>query len=334
MSWTAFSILELISSPKYSHKRLGCLLGSLILPHNLDLAILGTSQIKKTFVAKNPYEICSAISLASAICTREIGNCLEDDLARLLTHSKSCVRRKGCLLARRILLSSPESGERIAKLLVEKLKDDDTGVLIAAAASLLDCANVRPLLLVEAIPSLYKLLDNKNNWLVIKAIQGLCALLKAEKRLYTKLGERLLSLLDVTKALSTEMEIYKQIVKHFPTVPELIAKVKGKVGNYVENSDANVKYNGLIILKQLLPLNKDLLIIYKDKLVKMFVSGDGAIKTRTLEILGENVLSPYPLVHQVHLPGNRRGAPAPARKRLPHPETRNNRDSVEHYSGE
>jgi len=289
VSWVAFAILELISSQKYSHKRLGCLLGCLILPHNLELAILGTSQLKRTFTLKNPYEICSAISLASAICTKEIGNCIEDDLGRLLSHSKSCVRRKGCMLARRVLLTNPDSGSRIAKLLIEKLADSDTGVLISATASVLDCAIHYPNLLMAAIPPLYKLLDNKNNWLVIKAVQGLCSFLKAEERLYAKLGERLLSLLEVTKALSTEMEIYKQIVKHFSNAPELLSKVKSKVENYIENSDSNVRYVGLVILKQLLPLNKDLLIMYKDKLVKLFTSGDSAIKTRTLEILGENV---------------------------------------------
>jgi hypothetical protein len=261
------------------------------LPYNLELAILGTCQLKRIFGSKNPYEICSAIELASAVCTKEIANCIEDDLGRLLSHSKSCVRRKGCMLARRLILTNPESGEKIAKLVIDKLTDSDTGVLISATSSILDCAIHYPNLLMGAIPPLYKLLDNKNNWLVIKAVQGLCSFLRAEERLYTKLGERLLSLLEVTKALSTEMEIYKQIVKHFSNAPELISKVKSKVENYIENSDANVRYVGLVILKQLLPLNKDLLIMYKDKLVKLFTSGDSAIKTRTLEILGENVSS-------------------------------------------
>ena len=227
----------------------------------------------------------------SSICTKDIGNCFEDDLNRLLTYSKPCVRKKGCILARKLILTNPESAEHIAHLISERLKDVDIGVLISATASLLDCAIVRPELFIEAIPSLYKLLENKNNWLIIKAIQALCALLKAEKRLYVKLGEKMVTLLEQTKALSTEMEFYKQIVKHFSNVPELIGKMKSKVGNYIEDSDANVKYVGILLLKQLLALNKDLLIVYKEKLVKMFVSGDNSVKTRTLEIVGENVLS-------------------------------------------
>lgn len=100
----------------------------------------------------------------------------------------------------------------------------------------------------------------------------------------------MLEILESTKALSVELEIHKQIVKRFSTSSALLAKTKTKIGNYVENSDPNIRYTGLLVLKKLLKTHRDLLIIYKDKLVKLFVSGDAAIKTRTLEIISENVL--------------------------------------------
>ena len=192
-------------------------------------------------------------------------------------------------MGRKLILSTSDLGEKVAKMLIEKLKDEDIGVLISATAATLDCARLYPSLFIEAIPSLYKLLDSKNNWLVIKALQVLCALLETEKRLFSKLGEKILDILETTKALSVELEIHKQVVKHFSGVPEMIAKTKSKLANYIENSDPNIRYTGMLVLKQLLKKNNDLLIIYKDKLVKLFVSGDNAIKTRTLEVISENV---------------------------------------------
>lgn len=81
-------------------------------------------------------------------------------------------------------------------------------------------------------------------------------------------------------------------MKHFSNVPELIGKTKTKISNYFENSDPNIRYAGVLLLRQLLKTNSGMLIIYKDKLVRLFVSGDNATKTRTLEVISENV-PPY-----------------------------------------
>jgi hypothetical protein len=288
VEWGAFHALELSSSPKFSHKRLALLIGSLILPKLPELIILSTCQMKKNFQSQNIYDICNEISFASAICTKEITYCIEDDLQRLASYSKPCVRKRACVLARKMLLKNSELEEKVAHILIEKLKDDDVGVQIAATSAVLDCALVMPNFFVDAIPYLYKLFESKNNWLIIKVIQALCALLSAEKRLFTKLGEKLLELLEATKALSVELEIHKQIVKHFQNYPELVAKTKSKISNYIENSDPNIRYTGILVLKKLLKGNSDLLILFKDKLVKLFVSGDNTIKMRTLEIISEN----------------------------------------------
>jgi hypothetical protein len=123
-------------------------------------------------------------------------------------------------------------------------------------------------------------------------------LLKEEKRLFSKLGEKMLEILETTKALSVELEIHKQIVNNFSNSPEMINKTKSKIMNYIENSDPNIRYTGMLVLKKLLKANSELLIMFKDKLVKMFVSGDNAIKTRTLEVISENVNAVYNYVVQ------------------------------------
>ena len=172
MGWGAFQILELLSSQRYSQKRLAYLVGSLLLPRVPEMTMMATCQLKKDFQSKNVFEICSAVSFSAAVCTKEISFCIEDDLQRLMTYSKASVKKRACLLCRKLILTNGELGDRISKLLLEKLKDEDVGVQIAATAAILDCAIVYPAYFVEGIPLLYKLLESKNNWLVIKALQA------------------------------------------------------------------------------------------------------------------------------------------------------------------
>jgi hypothetical protein len=243
--------------------------------------------------SKNIHEIYAATGLAAAVCNREIAMHIEDDVERLLKHSKPCVRKGGCALARKLTLSSLEAGKKLSGLLIQSLKDNNVTVLMSASGAILDCALVYPHLFVNVIPALFGLLDHRNSWLVIKVLQALCALLDSEKRLYGKLAPKLLQMLGSTDVISLESEVYKQISIHFSNVGELVEKTRDKVMNYLEASDDNIRYMGLIILKQLLKTHRSFLILYKDKLLQMLSSNDKTIKLRILEILSDSVLLRY-----------------------------------------
>eukprot|EP00826_Nyctotherus_ovalis_P064199 TRINITY_DN9410_c0_g2_i1.p1 TRINITY_DN9410_c0_g2~~TRINITY_DN9410_c0_g2_i1.p1 ORF type:complete len:255 (-),score=34.59 TRINITY_DN9410_c0_g2_i1:1151-1915(-) len=239
--------------------------------------------------SRNHHEVYAAIGLAAAVCNRDISPHIEDDVERLLRHSSPQVRRGGCALARKVILSSLELGKKVSRQLLETLKDGTATVLMTAAASVLDCAVVYPHLFVNGIPLLFGLLDSKNNWLVIKALQALCVLLETEKRLYARLTPKLLQLADSAGVASVESEIHKHIALYFGNVGVLIGKTKDKTMSYLESSDANIRYIGLVILKHLLKPHKSLLILYKDKLLQMLSSGDKTTRLRILEIISESV---------------------------------------------
>lgn len=239
--------------------------------------------------SRNHHEVYAAIGLAAAVCNREISPHIEDDVERLLRHSSPQVRRGGCALARKLILSSLELGKKVSLLLLETLRDGTATVLMTAAAAVLDCAVVYPHLFVNGIPLLFGLLDSKNNWLVIKALQALCALLETEKRLYSKLAPKLLQLADSVSVASVESEIHKHIALYFGNVAALVGKTKDKIMSYLESSDANIRYIGLVILKHFLKAHKSLLVLYKDKLLQMLPSGDKITRLRILEIIGESV---------------------------------------------
>jgi len=278
-----------MNSPDYEHRHLALLAGSIILPQVPSLLTLAPNQIKRLFRSKNQYEVCGAISFASTICTKEISIYIEDDLGLLLNHSKACIRRRGCALAKRVVLNHFSIGSKVAQMLKNVLSDSDENVKIAGTCAVLDCAVVYPHLFLQTIPSLYNFLEGKNIRLSIKALQALCLFLNCEKRLYKKLEDKLLDILNKVKAMSLEVEIHKQIARHFPNTPKLIEKTKDQIIKYLSDTDANIRYMGLLILKPLLESHKNILPLYKDKLIQMLSTEDKPTKIRVLDIISECV---------------------------------------------
>ena len=69
MSWSAFGVIEVMSQPRFSHKRIGYLAANQSFNEQTDLLLLTTNLFKKEFNNSshgNSYEIgCSINSLAN-----------------------------------------------------------------------------------------------------------------------------------------------------------------------------------------------------------------------------------------------------------------------------
>ena len=281
----------LTTSPKYSHRHLAYLISSLILPNNPELSLMSVNQIHKALLSMNVFEVGIATTFASIICSREIAVYIKNNVKQLLKHSKAFVRKRACILARKIILV--ELNKDIAELLIGALNDNSISVLVSATTAIFDCVKVYPHIFVGAIPQLYKLLEKKDNWLKIKVIQTLCAFLTFEKRLFGKLIPKFNELLETNRALSVETELYKQVVKHFEGFGELGGKVQDKIANYIVSSDANIRYMGVTLLRDYLKYNKPVIVLYKDKLMDMITSNDTSIVIRSLETISRHVISLY-----------------------------------------
>eukprot|EP00826_Nyctotherus_ovalis_P054235 TRINITY_DN7091_c0_g1_i1.p1 TRINITY_DN7091_c0_g1~~TRINITY_DN7091_c0_g1_i1.p1 ORF type:complete len:257 (-),score=60.88 TRINITY_DN7091_c0_g1_i1:936-1706(-) len=251
------------------------------------------SQIKRAFVSKNIFEIGFAAAFASSICNEEIVEYVKEDVGRLLLHSKTFVRKRACVLAKKVILLSLDSSQQIAKLLINTLKDESISVLVSATTAILSCIATCPHLFAEAIPLLYDLLEKKDSWLKIKAIQALSALLDSEKRLYAKLTRKFLLLLKTNKALSVELEVYKQVVRHFEGFGELGRSVQEKIESYMAHSDPNIRYMGVTLAKNFLRHNRPMIMMYKKRLVSMISCGDMPIAVRALETVSRYVIRLY-----------------------------------------
>jgi hypothetical protein len=73
LSWASFSIVEVMSQPRFAHKRIGYLAANQSFCESTDVILLTTNLFKKEFTSNSPnaqYEIGLAINCLANIATK------------------------------------------------------------------------------------------------------------------------------------------------------------------------------------------------------------------------------------------------------------------------
>ena len=71
---------------------------------------------------------------------------------------------------------------------------------------------INPTLFLVTIPTLFKMLDTRSNWLLIKLIKLLAELSKAEPRLLPKLALKYTAMMGTRLTLSVEFELIRAVI--------------------------------------------------------------------------------------------------------------------------
>lgn len=68
MSWASFAVVEVMSSSRFAHKRIGYLAACQTFTETTDVVLLTTNLLKKEFLSPNQYEVrcaCHFLTLLS-----------------------------------------------------------------------------------------------------------------------------------------------------------------------------------------------------------------------------------------------------------------------------
>lgn len=57
MSWASFAVVEVMSSSRFAHKRIGYLAACQTFTETTDVVLLTTNLLKKEFLSPNQYEV-------------------------------------------------------------------------------------------------------------------------------------------------------------------------------------------------------------------------------------------------------------------------------------
>ncbi|CAF1217682.1 unnamed protein product [Adineta steineri] len=293
ISWSAFNIIEVMSSNKFTFKRIGYLAASQCFHEGTDVLMLTTNMIRKDLSSSSMYESAVAMSGLSCFINADLARDLANDIMTLMTSTKPYIRKRAVLLLYKVFLNNPDALKPAFPRLKEKLEDPDPGVQAAAVNVICELARRNPKNYLALAPIFFRLMTTStNNWVLIKIIKLFGALTPLEPRLGKKLIEPLTNLIHSTSAMSLLYECINTVVAVLVSIssglPNHNASIQlcvQKLRILIEDSDQNLKYLGLLAMSKILQTHPKSVQAHNDLIMQCLDDKDESIRLRALDLL-------------------------------------------------
>uniref|UniRef100_A0A673WKR0 AP-3 complex subunit delta-1 n=1 Tax=Salmo trutta TaxID=8032 RepID=A0A673WKR0_SALTR len=278
VSWAAFNIVEVMSSSKFTFKRIGYLAASQCFHESTDVIMLTTNQIRKDLSSPNQYDTGVALTGLSCFVTPDLARDLANDIMTLMSHTKPYIRKKAVLIMYKVFLKYPESLRPAFPRMKEKLEDPDPGVQSAAVNVICELARRNPKNYLSLAPLFFKLMTSStNNWVLIKIIKLFGALTPLEPlcKVVVTAGSYCLSSVAVLISLSSGM-------------PNHSASIQVSPRHHVHFF--SLLYLGLLAMSKILKTHPKSVQSHKDLILQCLDDKDESIRLRALDLLYGMVL--------------------------------------------
>lgn len=292
MSWSSFHVLEVMSSSRFQQKRVGYLAAIQSFRSDTDVLMLTTNLLKKDLASAHHLEVAVALSGVSSIVTTSLAQDISDDIVKMLNHSKPYIRKKAVLAMYRVFLQYPEAFKSSFQRLKDKLEDPDPSVVSATVNVISELAKQTASsskTFLALAPQLYELLTtSNNNWMIIKILKLFSSLAPKEPRLKPKLLPQILQLIDTTSAMSLLYECINCIITGGmldESDYELARLCVGKLRTFLEQTDQNLKYVGLLALSKIVKIHPQFIGDHEDIILECIDDPDVTIREKVLEML-------------------------------------------------
>uniref|UniRef100_T1J3E7 AP-3 complex subunit delta n=1 Tax=Strigamia maritima TaxID=126957 RepID=T1J3E7_STRMM len=293
ISWAAFNIIEVMSSSKFTYKRVGYLAAAQCFHEGTEVLMLTTNMIRKDLNSQNQYDAGTALMGLSCFITPDLARDLANDILTLLSSTKPYLRKKAVLILFKVFLKFPEALKPAFARLKEKLEDPDAGVQSASVNVVCELARKNPKNYLSLAPIFFKLMtSSSNNWMLIKIIKLFGALTPLEPRLGKKLIEPLTNLIHSTSAMSllyecinTVIAVLISISSGMPNHDASIQLCVQKLRILIEDSDQNLKYLGLLAMSKILKTHPKSVQTHKDLVLGCLDDKDESIRLRALDLI-------------------------------------------------
>lgn len=287
MAGASFHIVEVMSSPSFASKRIGYLAAAQSFSPTTDVLLLTTNQFKKDLTNGKLQDCSQALTCLAKLVTEELGRDLEKDVSLLLNHPRPYIRKKALLVLYRLIMVHPDTLPVVSAQFRERLADSDPGVICAAVTVTCELARSSPRSFLSLAPILYQLLTNRdsNNWMLIKIVKLMGVLTPLEPRLGKKLVEPLTTLMRTTRAKSLLYECCSCITAGLMDHPEAVELCAQRLVEFMDDSDQNLKYLGLMSMKTLLKAHPHLAVEHRDNILDCLDDEDPGIRMRALELI-------------------------------------------------
>ena len=296
-SWANFATIEVMSSHRFGHKRVGYLAAAQSFNEETDVILLTTNLLKKEFTSSNIYEVGLAINCLSNIVTPDLARELLPDLTLLTQHSSCYVRKKAVLCLFKLFMKYPQGLRLTFDRVKQCLEDTEPAVVSCAVNVITELADKNPKNYLVMAPHFFSLLtSSSNNWMLIKVVKLLGSLVSEEPRLARKLLDPLASIVKNTMAKSLLYEAVYTLTLALPyckkadgsipkSLPGIVDLCGEKLEGFVEEADQNLKYLGLVGFVSLMKSYPKTVVKRRNLILRCLCDDDVTIRCRALELL-------------------------------------------------
>ena len=297
MSWASFHVLEVMSSAKYPHKRVGYLAAVQSFRTDTEVLMLAENLLKKDLNSPDKNTLALPLGAIPHVINPSMANSLLTDLLPRLSHSSPAVRKKTLVTLYRLALVYPDTLRPAWPKIKDRLLDEneDSSVTAAIVNVVCELGWRRPQDFLPLAPRLFELLTaGGNNWMAIKIIKLFSVLTPLEPRLVRKLLPPLTSIIKTTPAMSLLYECVNGIVQggimeaaEGTTEGDEIARLclnKLRAMLVVEG-DPNLRYVALLAFGKITSSHADLVSQHQDVILECIDDGDVSIRTRALDLV-------------------------------------------------
>jgi AP-3 complex subunit delta-1 len=323
MNWASFATIEVMSAPRFAHKRIGYLAASQGFTQDTDVILLTTNLLKKELrgflggaggagsssssssssaaaaAAAAYYESGLAVNCVSNIVTAELAQDLLPELTNLTSHPQPYIRKKAILCLYKLFVKYPQGLRLTFGKIQQCLNDSHPAVVSCAVNVITELSDKNPKNYLHLAPSFFDLLTtSSNNWMLIKVVKLLGSLVPEEPRLARKLLEPLAAIVKNTPAKSLLFESAHAITRCLPycrksdgtmpsNVPDIVALCAHTFKEFVEEKDQNLKYLGLVGFGSLVLSYPKVLSTpnYRPLILTCLSDDDVTIRSRALGLL-------------------------------------------------
>ena len=311
MNWASFATIEVMSSPRFAHKRIGYLAASQGFTQDTDIVILTTNLLQKELRGalgsggmqgsmQGVYEAGLAINCVSNIVTQDLARDLLADVVKLTSHPQPYLRKKAILCLFKMFVQYPQGLRLTFDQLQTCLQDSNPAVVSCAVNVITELSDKNPNNYLHLAPAFFELLTaSSNNWMLIKVVKLLGSLVPEEPRLARKLLEPLANIVKSTQAKSLLYEAVHTITLCLPycrksdgsmpaIVPEIVHLSALTLRSLVQEQDQNLKYLGLVGFASLLQSHPKVLQTTdgtRPLILACLSDQDVTIRTRALDLL-------------------------------------------------
>ncbi|KAK0908188.1 AP-3 complex subunit delta [Friedmanniomyces endolithicus] len=297
MSWASFNVLEVMSSAKFNHKRVGYLAAVQSFRPDTEVLMLAENLLKKDLGGADKATIALVLTTIPHVVSPAMANSLLADLLTRLGHSSPAIRKKTIVTLYRLALVYPETlrpaWPKIKELLLDE--DEDPSVTAAMVNVVCELGWRRPQDFLPLAPRLFELLTaGGNNWMAIKIIKLFSTLTPLEPRLVKKLLPPLTSIIKTTPAMSLLYECVNGIIQG-----GIMEAVEGTMEGdevarlcvnklramLVVEGDPNLRFVALLAFAKITSSHADIVAQHSDVILECIDDPDISVRTRALDLV-------------------------------------------------